>query len=208
MKKHSVLLIDDEETLLATLSLDLIEEGYDVTTARTGAESVELLKKTDFDVVITDLLLEGLEGLDILREVKKTNPESMVLILTGYGSLSTAIEALREGASDYLLKPCNRTELALRVRNCIDKLEMTRKIKLYENILPVCCVCNKIRMGPMNGVYKEKWVDFETYLKNTTGLDMSHGYCPVCLDSVKEEVKKAGTERRREKEEVKNGQCH
>lgn len=207
MKKYSVLLVDDEETLLETLSLDLREEGYEVDSARSGQESLALLARKNFDVVITDLSLNGSDGLTIVKEAKKTHPETMVIILTGYGSLSTAIEALRAGASDYLLKPCDRDDLALRVRSCVEKIEMLRKIKIYEDILPVCSVCNRIHMTVKNGIYKSKWVDFEEYLKNTTGLDTSHGYCPTCLDSAKEEVHKAGEEWRRRKEDIKNGCC-
>lgn len=204
MKKYSILLVDDEETLLETLSLDLLEEGYDVTTASSGPESIALLGKHCFDVVITDLNLGETTGMAVVDEAKKNNPETMVLILTGYGSLTTAIEALRLGASDYLMKPCHRKELALRVENCIAKTEMLRKIKIYENILPVCSVCNRIHMTPKDGIHTNRWVDFEEYLKNTTGLDTSHGYCPTCLDDAKEEIQKAGEQWRRKKEEVKN----
>ena len=205
MRKYSILLVDDEETLLETLSLDLLEEGYDVTTASSGAESISLFKKYCFDVVITDLNLGETTGMEVVDEAKKNNPETMVLILTGYASLTTAIEALRLGASDYIMKPCSRKELALRVRNCIEKMEILRKIKIYESILPVCSVCNRIHMTPKDGIHANKWVDFEEYLKDTTGLETSHGYCPTCLDDAKEEIQKAGEQWRKKKEEVKNG---
>ena len=74
-------------------------------------------------------MMEGIGGLELLAEIKKKSPDIPVIIMTGYGELDSAIEALRLGAADYLLKPCNNEELILRVGNCIDKVELQKNIR-------------------------------------------------------------------------------
>lgn len=120
----SVLLIDDEEIILISLSHDLKNQGYEVTTANNGPEGIRKIRKNCFDMVITDLKMEGTDGIQVIEETKKIDPKIPVLILTGHGSLSSAIKALRLGASDYLLKPCDRGELAMRVANCLEKRDL------------------------------------------------------------------------------------
>lgn len=188
MKSKSILLVDDEEIIRVTVSGDLKAEGYDVHTAHSGEEGIGKLQNQHFDLVITDLMMEGLDGIQVLKEAKKHYPDLMVLILTGYGSLTSAIDALRLGAADYMLKPCNRSELSIRVSNCLEKQELQKKIKLYENILPMCCVCKKIRDDAGTEPGKGNWLDMDTYFKEKTGVDVSHGYCPECFNVQMKEV--------------------
>lgn len=190
MKPHSILLVDDEEIILKTVGEDLKEEGYKVTTAGSGEEAVQKLSEDHFDLVITDLMMEGLDGIQVLKQAKKINPETAVLILTGYGALSTAIDALRLGAADYLLKPCNRSELAARTANCLEKLVLQRKINLYEKILSMCCVCNAVRDDTGKEPGTGDWLRIDEYIKKKTGVEASHGYCPTCFEEQMKEVDK------------------
>lgn len=114
----------------------------------------------------------------------------MVTILTGHATIGTAIEALRLGASDYLLKPYEKDEMFLRVENCLKKLELQRKVKLYEDILPVCCKCNKIRddTGKMHG--EGEWMNMAAYMEEKARIKVSHGYCKECYDDVQKEIDK------------------
>jgi len=121
MTENSILLIDDEKVLLETVSDDLVESGYVVTTAESGQEGLRSFEKLQHDLVIIDLKMEDMGGLEVSREIKKLNPETPVMILTGYGSMETAIEALRLDLDDYVLKPVNRDDLFEKITLCLGK---------------------------------------------------------------------------------------
>ena len=119
MTDSSILLIDDEEVLLEVVSDDLRESGYTVTTAVSGEEGLKSFKAHEFDLVIIDLKMENMDGLEVSRQIKQMNPEIPVMILTGYGSMETAIEAIRLDLDDYLTKPVNRDDLLKKIRHCL-----------------------------------------------------------------------------------------
>jgi diguanylate cyclase (GGDEF)-like protein len=120
-----LLLVDDEPDILNTLSAVLEREGYAVTTAADYDSVLQLCSRQDFDVVITDLMLDGVErGLDILQAVRYRSAATEVIILTGFASTGSAIQALRDGAFNYLLKPCNLEELKLTVQRALNKQEL------------------------------------------------------------------------------------
>ena len=184
MRNKKILLVDDEESIRTSFRKDFEHEGYKVTTAASGEEAIMKIRDTHFDLVITDLSMPGIDGIGVLQEVKKLNPDIGTMILTGYGDMTSAIEALRLGADDYLLKPCDADELLLRAARCLEKQEALRKIKLYENILPVCSVCKKIRDDSGTEYGKGNWKLLEEYLEINVGLDVSHGMCPECSDKL------------------------
>ena len=188
MKEYSILVVDDEEIILRTLELDLKEAGYVVKATGSGEDAKKILNDNGYDLVITDLMMAGVDGIQILKEAKKKNPETKVIILTGYGSLTSAVDALRLGASDYVLKPYNKDEILMRISSCLEKLEFQRKIKLYENILPMCKLCKKIRDDTGTDQGKGVWVDADTYLKKITKVDISHGYCDECSKTKKQDI--------------------
>jgi DNA-binding NarL/FixJ family response regulator len=121
MTGNSILLIDDEQVLLEAVGDDLKEGGYVVTTAISGAEGLRSYKMLQHDLVIIDLKMEGMDGLEVSREIKQLNPKTPVMILTGYGSMESAIEALRLHLDDYVLKPVNRDDLFQKIHNCLGK---------------------------------------------------------------------------------------
>jgi len=191
MKKHLVLLVDDEESILSGVSDYLKKEGYAVSTASSGEEGVDKIKAEHFDLVITDLMMGGIGGLEVLKKAREWDPNIMVMVLTGFGSIDTAIDAMRLGAFDYLQKPCEKEEILLRTKRCMDQLKLNRKIKVYEGFLPVCCVCKKIRdddgREPGTGV----WMEPDIYLEKRTGIQPSHGYCDECARDCEKEIKAA-----------------
>ncbi|MGR3177636.1 MAG: sigma-54-dependent transcriptional regulator [Candidatus Anammoxibacter sp.] len=193
MKKYSILVVDDEEIVRETVSNDLEYRGYDVTAVESGEEAVKLLSKdaenSEFDLIITDLVMEGIDGIEVLKEIKKLSPCTMVIILTGHGSLETAIKAVKFNADDYILKPCKPEELYFTVNQCLKKLELQRKVKLYEKILPVCCVCNKIRDDERVQPGAGEWLSVTEYMSKRTNVDVTHGYCPECMDKLYPELK-------------------
>ena len=121
MTGNAILLIDDEEILLEAVSDDLRESGYEVTTAISGEEGLKSFETLQHDLVITDLKMENMDGLEVSRKVKELNPKTPIMILTGYGSMETAIEALRMDLDDYILKPVNRDDLFEKINQCLKK---------------------------------------------------------------------------------------
>jgi DNA-binding NtrC family response regulator len=112
---YRVLLIDDEEAFLASMRKVLARRGFEVVTATSGEEGLELLKDHDVDVAIVDLKMPGLGGLEVLSRIKREKPAVEVILLTGHGDIASAIEGMPQGAFDYLLKPYEPDELALRI---------------------------------------------------------------------------------------------
>ncbi|MBI5683234.1 MAG: sigma-54-dependent Fis family transcriptional regulator [Deltaproteobacteria bacterium] len=102
---HRLLVIDDETQLRTALYEVLKRRGYDVVAVDSGKEGIERLKQNRFDAVITDVKMPGMGGLDVLRSVRCTNPHTPVLMMTAFGTIESAIEAMKEGARDYILKP-------------------------------------------------------------------------------------------------------
>ncbi len=188
MKEHTILLVDDDPYILTGIGQSLETEGYHITTAESGELALELLKETRFDLVITDLVMEKIDGIQVLKQAKEMNPDSMVIILTGYGDMTSAIDALRLNADDYMLKPCQPDEMSFRVGACLDKLDLSRKIRLYEQILPVCCVCRKIRDDEGRQPGTGKWMNVDNYLWKKAGLSVSSTYCPACARKAKSAV--------------------
>jgi two-component system response regulator PilR (NtrC family) len=108
----NILLLDDEANVREVLALSLSSFGHDVTTIATPDEAEQILTQQTFDVVITDLRMDGEDkGLDVVRQTKAMQPDAIVLLLTAYASAETAVEAMRNGAFDYITKPVSRTEL-------------------------------------------------------------------------------------------------
>lgn len=128
MNGKSVLLVDDEKSILKTLSFNLSKQGYKVETASSGEEGIEKFKRIEPDLVVTDLMMEGIDGIQVLETVKRIKRDTMVIVLTGYGSMNTVLKALRLGAYDYLQKPCDRSELSLKVANCLEKQDLARRV--------------------------------------------------------------------------------
>lgn len=129
MMDHSILLIDDEEILRKTLSDDLEEEGFNVTTATNGEEGLEEFKSKHPDLVIVDLIMEGMNGIQVSREIKKLQPDAPVMILTGHGTLESAIDALQLKVQDYILKPVKRDELLSKINSCLESAPPRRTVK-------------------------------------------------------------------------------
>lgn len=129
MSIHSILIIDDEPLILDTMSKDLAEEGYKVDIANSGEEGIRQFHQVKHDVVISDLVMDGLNGIQIAKEIKELKSDTKIIFLTGYGTRSSAIEAIRLGASDFFIKPYNRNELLQRVSDCFeDKVNSTQEM--------------------------------------------------------------------------------
>jgi len=135
----SLLFVDDEEVIRKSLARELRLENFTVTTVSSGSDAISALENAQYDVVITDLMMPDIDGFGVLKAVKKLAPLTRVIIITGYGDMRSAIDALRLGADDFTLKPCEVEELVFRIRRCLEKqnllqLLMTQKLRLEEEI--------------------------------------------------------------------------
>ncbi|HCO11954.1 MAG TPA: response regulator [Desulfonauticus sp.] len=115
--KAKILLVDDEKAFVEILTKRLTKRGFSVSRAYSGEEAIRLLRKEDFDLVILDLKMEDMDGLEVLNIIKKMVPNLSVVMLSGHGSEDAARKGLDLGACDYLLKPCELEELL----ECIEK---------------------------------------------------------------------------------------
>lgn len=183
---NRILLVDDEDSIVLSFKKDFEDEGYEVTTASNGETAVMLLKHNIFHLIVTDLVMPGIDGMTVLEEARKLYPDIGAIILTGYGDMNSAIKALRLGADDYLLKPCNSEELLVRAQHCLEKRRALHLNRLYEKLLPVCMFCKSIRDDTGTDPGKGKWFIMEEYLKQKADVDLSHSCCPGCYEQHKD----------------------
>jgi DNA-binding response OmpR family regulator len=123
-----ILVVDDEATARVSLAEILRLEGYQVATAASGEEALSLLDKSDpFDLMVLDIKMPGMSGLEVTELVQERYPGVVIILLTAFGALETAIEAIRQGASDYLLKPASVPEILESVRNGLVKHQRTQR---------------------------------------------------------------------------------
>ncbi len=120
MSEKRLLVVDDEEIVRYSLKNILTTNGFEVDDAPSAEDALKLLYEKSYHLVLTDLVLEGMGGLDLLENVKVISPRTLIIVITGYGSLKTAVKALRLGVYDYLLKPCDENELIMRVRRALE----------------------------------------------------------------------------------------
>src|SRR2546428_74164 len=121
----SILIVEDEPKMLRLLDLNLSEEGYSTHTAQDADSGLKILRQEKIDLVLTDLKLPGMDGLEFLQAVKRSGANVPVIVMTAYGTVETAVEAMKAGASDYVLKPFSIEEIKLIVSRELD----TRRLR-------------------------------------------------------------------------------
>jgi len=129
---YKVLLVDDDPLVLAGFREILSRAGYLVTPVFSGREAYEKIETETFDVILTDLLMPRVSGLDVVRYAGEKCPDAVVIVVTGYASVRSAVEALRLGAHDYLIKPCDENELLFRVKMGIERTQLRRDLRNKE----------------------------------------------------------------------------
>ncbi|MBC7911590.1 MAG: response regulator [Pyrinomonadaceae bacterium] len=145
-----LLVVDDEESVRLTTAAILEQDGYMVETAQDGQEALDKLQRGDFDLVLTDLRMEGLDGSALLHEIKRTFPNVMVIVLTGYASIESSIDALRHGVYDYLVKPCVVEDLQLTVRRALE--HKRQRLRIRELSSPVVEIWDGVLLAPLVGM--------------------------------------------------------
>lgn len=124
---NTILVVDDEPNYLIVLSELLKEEGYEVITAQKGEDGLKIVQETDLDLVITDMRMPGMDGLELLKSVKSYNKDLPVIMITAFGEVEKAVVAMKAGAYNYLAKPFNNDELLLNIRKAIDHYGLLRE---------------------------------------------------------------------------------
>ena len=120
----TLLLVDDEASNLESLERIFLKEGLDVLRVGTGKEALDIIRKRRIDVVLTDLMMPGMSGVDLLKAVKQLSSETEVIVMTAYGSVENAVDAMREGAYDFITKPLKRAQVLAVVGKVIEKLSL------------------------------------------------------------------------------------
>lgn len=127
-----ILVVDDDKLTLDILTSMLERDGYQVTPVTSGKEALAGLGREFYNLILTDLVMEGMDGLALLKEVKKVSPESIVLMITGHSSIETAVNAMYAGAMDYILKPCEQADLLFKVQRALDRQRLGEIAKQKE----------------------------------------------------------------------------
>ena len=136
--KTRVLIVDDEKEFVDSLAERLVIRDYDVTTSLNGKDAVEKVKGYNFDVVILDVAMPEMDGIATLREIKQTKPLTEVIMLTGQGTIESAVEGMKLGAYDYLMKPCETEDLVSKLDKAFQRKaeheERIRSVKIADII--------------------------------------------------------------------------
>ena len=134
MEKMKMLLVDDEERFLSTTQKLLSRKGYDILTASSGAEALDILRTHNIHVVILDVKMPGMDGIETLQAIKRNYPLVEVIMLTGHGTIDSAVEGLKSGATDYLTKPTDVQDLIEKAEAAFGKRQVLEdKIRVAQS---------------------------------------------------------------------------
>jgi len=126
MKCH-ILLVDDERTMVKYLSKRLIKKGFSISSAYNGMDALMQVKASEFDVVLLDVLMPGMNGIETLKEIKKIKPATQVIMLTGHASVEAGIEGMKAGAFNYIMKPFDPNELVTEIHLACEQRRIMQK---------------------------------------------------------------------------------
>ena len=146
--KNKILIVDDEKLMRMSLEDKLTKEGFTVTSYSNAVEALKSLQSTNYDAVISDMRLPKMDGIEFLKETKKTSPDTVVIIMTAYGSIENAVTAMKEGAHDYVTKPFSLEELIIKLKKAIKHKDIiTENIMLKQRVLSQYSYDNMIGRG-------------------------------------------------------------
>lgn len=206
--KYKILIVDDEESLREFLEIMLKREGYDITTASDGEKALKLMKKQNFDAIITDLQMPKIHGMEVLKQAKDMDPEVVVIVITAFGSTESAVEAMKLGAYDYITKPFKIDEIKLIVQKALEKRILSQEniqlkkelgsiytfgnlvgsaasmVKIYDLIQRVCETKTNVLITGESGTGKElvaKAIHYNGPLKDKPFVTVNCGAIPENL---------------------------
>jgi len=127
MERPRILVVDDEKIICELIERTLKRNNYDIEIARNGKTAIEKTKESVFDILITDVRMPKINGMEVLREIKKVNPFIEVIVITGYPTVELAVEAIKIGAYDFITKPFDINKVQLMVNKCLEKQRSDKK---------------------------------------------------------------------------------
>jgi DNA-binding NtrC family response regulator len=133
IKKSSILIVDDEESVRDSLYNWFIEDGYQVDSAENAKEALSLLETKNFDIILADIKMPGMDGLEMHRRIKSLNNQAIVIIMTAFASVETAVQALKDGAYDYITKPFDPDDLSHLIRNAASQISLKAENEALRN---------------------------------------------------------------------------
>jgi two-component system, OmpR family, alkaline phosphatase synthesis response regulator PhoP len=152
-----VLVVDDEGAIRYSVSKTLQRIGYEVEEAASGEEALEMMGKREYDVILTDIRMPGLTGVDLLKRIKDIAPDGIVILMTGYASLGTAVESLRLGAHDYLIKPSSSQDIRQSVSKGVERSRnLRRRRALLDAIRSNVFELTRADVEALNAVYEDE----------------------------------------------------
>src|ERR1700712_3335482 len=128
----TILIIDDEKAIRKTLSEILSYEGYKMEEAADGEEGLKKVKEKEYDVVLCDIKMPKMDGIEFLEKAKEANPDVPIIMISGHGTIETAVEAVKKGAYDYISKPPDLNRLLITIRNAMDKTTLVAETKVLK----------------------------------------------------------------------------
>lgn len=132
---EKILVVDDDPSILKVIRMRLEAQGYQVVTAIDAQKAIDLATENMFDMALLDLKLNGKDGIQLMEDLHQLNPEIPVIILTAYGTIKSAVAAMKKGAYSYLTKPFNHEELLLQTQNCLERSRLTQEVKNLKKIV-------------------------------------------------------------------------
>ncbi len=133
--KGKILVVDDDRNILQVIKMRLVSGGYQVTTTGSAKEALNLAEQEPFDLLVLDLKLDGEDGISLMEDIHHINPNIPVIILTAYGTIKSAVSAMKKGAYGYLTKPFEGHELLLQIDNCLEKRRLSREVKSLRQLV-------------------------------------------------------------------------
>jgi DNA-binding response OmpR family regulator len=168
-----VLVVDDEGAIRYSVSKTLQRIGYEVDEASSGEEALEMMVKREYDVILTDIRMPGLTGVDLLKRIKDIGPDAIVILMTGYASLGTAVESLRLGAHDYLIKPSSSQDIRQSVSRGVERARnLRRRRALLDAIRSNVFELTRADVEALTAVYEdEEQAPIEQRIDSMTGME-------------------------------------
>ncbi len=157
---ETILVVDDEKNYLLVLSAVLEEEGYEVLTTVSGLEALEIQKSSDIDLVLTDMKMPGMDGIELLERVKERDPDLPVILMTAHGTVDKAVEAMQKGAYTYVLKPFDNDRLILYVKKAMSLFQVVKENRRLRSVVE-----SQYRFGSIIGKSKPIRNVFDTIQK-------------------------------------------
>ncbi len=165
----NVLIVEDDLKMREGLVELLTEDGFHVESAENGQKGLDKIKEKDYDIVLTDLIMPVIGGMEVLRETKRIKPRTYVILITAYATIENAVEAMRAGASDYITKPFKIDEVQTKIRRVLAEAEFEKKSRMIDSDL-IKAVSNPIRKRIAELLYKAGKLKF-TEIKNMIKID-------------------------------------